>query len=153
VLPSLYLPTKMLANALFTWEQDKIKADRDAMCAILPRAAAAGVKLCVGDDYGAAGIPHGEYNGEMAFYVDHAGVSALEVLKWATRNGGELMGRGEELGTIEVGKLADLLVVDGDPSRDITILGDRSRLLHIMLGGRFVGGSRQKPTETAGGGW
>ena len=50
------------------------------------------------------------------------GIPALDVIRWATKHGAELMGRADELGTVEVGKLADLLVVDGDPLADITVL-------------------------------
>jgi imidazolonepropionase-like amidohydrolase len=48
------------------------------------------------------------------------------------------MGMGAELGTVEPGKLADLLVVDGDPSVDIAVLQDRAKLQAILKGGRLV---------------
>jgi imidazolonepropionase-like amidohydrolase len=48
------------------------------------------------------------------------------------------MGRGDDLGTIEPGKLADLLVVDGDPLADIRCLQDRGRIPLILKGGFFV---------------
>ena len=66
------------------------------------------------------------------------GLAPLDVLRWATRNGAALMGREHELGSIEAGKLADLLVVDGDPSVDVSVLGDEARLLAILKGGAFV---------------
>ncbi|MBW2422975.1 MAG: amidohydrolase family protein, partial [Deltaproteobacteria bacterium] len=72
------------------------------------------------------------------FYVKDVGIPPLDVIRWATRNGAELMGRSDELGTIEEGKLADLLVVDGDPLADIGCLQDRNRLLAIVKGGIFV---------------
>ncbi len=64
-------------------------------------------------------------------------MAPLDVLRWATKNGAELMGRADDLGTIEAGKLADLLVVDGDPSVDIEILQDANNLLAIVKDGRF----------------
>ena len=79
---------------------DSLKADIDAGFAWLPRANEAGVRLVVGDDYGAIGFPHGIYGEELAFYVDVVGIPALDVLRWATVNGAELMGRGHELGTV-----------------------------------------------------
>ena len=63
---------------------------------------------------------------------------ALDVIRWATRNGAEAMGLGDQTGTIEPGKLADLLVVDGDPSARIALLQDRANLLGIMKGGHLV---------------
>ncbi|MEE3330212.1 MAG: amidohydrolase family protein, partial [Myxococcota bacterium] len=65
------------------------------------------------------------------------GLDPLEVLRWATKNGAEAMQRADDLGTIEVGKLADLVVVDGDPVADITCLQDTDRLLAIVQGGAF----------------
>ncbi len=93
------------------------------------------MKLVVGDDYGAMGFAHGRYAEELEVCVRDAGIPALEVLRWATKHGAELMGRGDELGTIAEGKLADLLVVDGDPLEDVRILQDRDRLLAIVKDG------------------
>jgi imidazolonepropionase-like amidohydrolase len=103
----------------------------------VPRANQAGVKIVLGDDFGVFAMPHGSYAEELAFYVKRAHVPPLDVIRWATMNGAELAGRGEELGSVEVGKLADLLVVDGDPSVDITVLGVPDRLRAIMKGGVF----------------
>jgi imidazolonepropionase-like amidohydrolase len=110
----------------------------EAALAVLPVANEAGVKLVLGDDYGAAGFPHGIYGEELEFYVKVAGIAPLEVIRWATVNGAELMGRGHDLGTVSAGKVADLLVVDGDPVADISVLADRSRIVAIMKDGRFV---------------
>jgi imidazolonepropionase-like amidohydrolase len=55
------------------------------------------------------------------------------------------MGRGDEFGTLEAGKLADVLVVDGDVAADITILEDRSRCLAVMQGGVIKAGQLLKP--------
>jgi imidazolonepropionase-like amidohydrolase len=62
------------------------------------------------------------------------------VIGWATRNGAEMVGRGDDLGTVEVGKLADLIVVDGDPSADIGVLADADPLA-VLKGGKVVSGS------------
>jgi len=104
----------------------------------LPEAQAAGVRIVLGDDYGAVFLPHGTYAEEIEFYVKRMGLAPLDVLRWATRNGAALMGREHELGAVEAGKLADLLVVDGDPSVDVSVLGDEARLLGILKGGAFV---------------
>jgi imidazolonepropionase-like amidohydrolase len=105
---------------------------------VLPRANAAGVKLLCGDDYGAISLPHGRYADELEFYVKDAGIPSIDVIRWATRHGFELMGRSHELGAIRDGYLADLLVVDGDPIADIGVLQDQSKLLAIMRGGTVV---------------
>jgi imidazolonepropionase-like amidohydrolase len=112
--------------------------DIERSMAILPRANAAGVKLLCGDDYGAISLPHGRYADELEFYVKEAGIPALDVLRWATRNGAELLGRGHELGAVREGYLADLLVVDGDPLADIALLQDGERILAVLKGGILV---------------
>jgi imidazolonepropionase-like amidohydrolase len=61
----------------------------------------------------------------------------MEAIQAATMHGGEIMNMEDELGPIREGYLADLLLVDGDPLRDVRILQDRSRLLVIMKGGKF----------------
>jgi imidazolonepropionase-like amidohydrolase len=110
------------------------------MYATIPKAQAAGVRFVLGDDYGAIGFPHGAYGGEFRLYVEHAGVTPLDVIGWATRNGADMVGRGDDLGTIEAGKLADLLVLDGDPSADIGVLADRLPLA-VIRGGELVSGT------------
>jgi imidazolonepropionase-like amidohydrolase len=98
----------------------------------------AGVRLVIGDDFGTSWMPHGDYAVELEFYVKYVGISPLDVIRWATRNGAGLLGMGDELGTIEAGTIADLLVVNGDPIRDIGVLKDRTRLDIIMKGGEFI---------------
>lgn len=144
VLPSLYLPLKMLEfmgdapppgkmpSMGFNTETGQDFAD---MCQMLGKAVEAGVKLCVGDDFGAAPTPHGAYIDELAVYTTHAAIPPLEVLRWATKNGGELFGQPDKVGTIDEGKFADLVVVDRDPSDDIEVL--RDGVVAVMKDGRF----------------
>jgi imidazolonepropionase-like amidohydrolase len=113
-------------------------SDIDQALDILPKANAAGVKLLCGDDYGAISLPHGRYADELEFYVKEAGIPPLDVIRWATQHGAELMGRSHELGFIRDGYLADLVVVDGDPLADISILQETSTLMAIMKGGTLV---------------
>lgn len=95
----------------------------------------AGGRLGMGGDYGFAWNPHGDYAKELTFFVEYVGLTPLEVLTCATKTGAEIMGRGHEFGTLEVGKLADILVVDGDVVSDIAILEHRSRFIAVMQGG------------------
>jgi imidazolonepropionase-like amidohydrolase len=107
----------------------------------LPEAHAAGVRIVLGDDYGTVLLPHGTYAEELEFYVKRMGFAPLDVLRWATRHGAALVGREHELGAVEAGRLADLLVVDGDPSVDVSVLADEARLLAVLKGGAFVKGA------------
>ncbi len=112
------------------------RADFENLCRRLPEANRAGMRIVVGDDYGVVSLPHGDYIDELALYVK-LGIPPLDVIRWATRYGAEAVDRGDDLGTIEVGKRADLLVVDGDPLFDISCLKDRDNLLAILKDGVF----------------
>jgi imidazolonepropionase-like amidohydrolase len=100
----------------------------------------AGGRLGMGGDYGFAWNPHGDYAKELTFFVRHVGFSPLETITCATKTGAEIMGRGHELGTLERGKLADVLVVDGDVTRDISLLEQRQRFIAVMQGGLVKAG-------------
>ena len=89
----------------------------------------------MGGDYGFAWNPHGDYAKELTFFVKHVGFTPLETIMCATKSGAEILGRGDEIGTLEKGKLADVLVVDGDVAADISLLEDRSRFIAVMQGG------------------
>ena len=135
VAPSLLFPRTMMRNAAGSAYAEGMRAAYSHMVAILPRANAAGVRLILGDDHGAMGMPHGEYAQELELYVKDVGIPPLDVIRWATRNGAAAMGLADKCGTIEPGRLADLLVVDGDPVNDISVLRDRSKLMLVMKGG------------------
>ncbi|MCE9606563.1 MAG: amidohydrolase family protein [Planctomycetia bacterium] len=106
----------------------------------------AGGRLGMGGDYGFAWNPHGDYAKELAFFVEYVGLTPLEVLKCATKTGAEILGRGAEIGTLEAGKLADILIVDGDVVGDVRILQDRSKILAVMQGGVVKAGTLSRPS-------
>ena len=83
------------------------------------RAYKAGVKIAFGTDQGVA--PHGDNAKEFQYMVE-AGMPALETIRAATLNGATVMGMEKQIGTIEAGKLADIVAVAGDPTKDITVM-------------------------------
>jgi len=105
----------------------------------------AGGRLGMGGDYGFGWNPHGQYARELSFFVNYVGLTPLEVLTCATRTGAEILGREHELGTLEAGKLADVLIVDGDVLADIAILEDRTRFIAVMQGGVVKAGQLLQP--------
>jgi imidazolonepropionase-like amidohydrolase len=115
-----------------------IREDFEHTCRAVPEAAAAGVRMLVGDDFGTPIMPHGDYASEMEFYVKQLGIPARDVLRWATRNGAAVMGLGAECGAVAPGRLADLIVVDGDPLADITCLKNPANVRAVLKGGAFV---------------
>ena len=96
-----------------------------------------GIRVLIGGDYGFAWTPMGTNAKDFEYFVDLLGMSPMEAIQAGTRLGGEIMGMGNELGLVREGYLADLLLVDGDPSLDVRVLQDRARLLAIMKDGRF----------------
>ena len=95
----------------------------------------AGGTLGMGGDYGFAWNPHGDYAKELTFFVEYVGFTPMEVLCCATLSGAKIMGRDKEFGSVEVGKLADLLVVEGDVLANIRLLEDRTRFVAVVQGG------------------
>lgn len=96
-----------------------------------------GIKILPGGDYGFAWMPHGTNAMDLEYFVKYIGMSTKDALLAATCEGGKMMLRPHELGQIRPGYLADLLLVDGDPLVDISILQKRDRLLAIMQDGKF----------------
>ncbi|MEZ4331278.1 MAG: amidohydrolase family protein [Myxococcota bacterium] len=112
-----------------------VRRDFEHTASMMPKLRAAGVRMLLGDDYGFAMMPHGDYAAEMEVYVKH-GVPAIEILRWATANGAEaLRERGRDLGRIAKGKLADLVVVSGDPTADVSLFRDPDQLPLVMKDG------------------
>ena len=104
---------------------------------LIPELKRAGVRVLPGGDYGFPFNPNGRNARDLQHFVDLYGYTPAEALSAATMLGGQLMGRGHELGLIREGYLADLLLVDGDPADDVGIVQDKSRIAAIMQGGRF----------------
>ena len=128
-----------------------VREDYDYTCRAMVEAARAGVRMVVGDDYGTPIMPHGDYAPELELYVKKLGIPPLDVIRWATKNGAELMQTEQDTGTVEIGKLADLVIVDGDPLVDISCLGNLDNLRAILLGGRFEKNLLDAPTAGGSG--
>ena len=107
-------------------------------CETLKKMHRRGIRILPGGDYGFAWIKHGTNAKDLEYFVKYLGFTPMEALVAATRLGGEIMMRGRELGQVREGYLADLLLVDGDPVADITILQDGRRILAVMKDGRFA---------------
>ena len=98
-----------------------------------------------GGDYGFAWTPHGTNAKDLEYFVKHVGMSNMEALLSATTWGAPMMRSTEPLGQIRESYLADLLLIDGDPMTDITVLQNKSRILAVMKDGKF---HREPPSMT-----
>ena len=96
-----------------------------------------GIRVLPGGDYGFAWARHGENAKDLQYLVKYAGMTPMEALLSATQHGGEIMMMEDELGQLKEGFLADILLVDGDPLADLSILANRDKLLAIMKDGVF----------------
>ena len=98
------------------------------------RALKAGVKIAAGTDAGGGSVRHGFVAREIELMVD-AGMSPKAALESATREAANLMGIQDQVGTIEVGKQADMVLIDGDPHSDAAAL---RYVIAVFQGGRRV---------------
>jgi imidazolonepropionase-like amidohydrolase len=102
----------------------------------LHRAHAAGVRFAIGTDSGFGITPYGEWHArELELMTIYAGMSPLEAITAATRNGAEMMGLGGQLGQVTPGYLADLLVVSGDPVANLRVLLNKANIRHVIKDG------------------
>jgi imidazolonepropionase-like amidohydrolase len=97
-----------------------------------------GIRHLIGGDFGFAWSKQGTNARDLQFFVDYYGYTPAAALSCGTRNGGALMtmGGNEKLGEVKEGHLADLLLVDGDPLADLSILLNPDRLALVMKDGQ-----------------
>lgn len=139
VIPALYFelasiergPEFGLSQRVIDGHKETLEGGTESARRILK----AGGRIGLGGDYGFGWNPHGQYARELTFFVKHVGFSPMETITCATKTGAEILGRSHELGTLEVGKLGDILVVDGDVLANISILEDRKKLIAVMQAG------------------
>jgi imidazolonepropionase-like amidohydrolase len=109
----------------------------DAMYDTVARAHSMGVKVAAGSDAAMPLVRHGENAYELELLV-RAGMTPMEAIVAATKVGSEVLDMADEIGTVEAGKYADLVVVDGNPLEDIRILQELMRIKKVIKGGQIV---------------
>jgi imidazolonepropionase-like amidohydrolase len=125
---------------------DIFRGEIEATGQMMRRAFDAGVPLLCGSESGFALTPYGHWHArELEVFVDVLDLTPLEAITCATANGAIAMRRPGELGLVAEGCGADLLVVDGDPAADVTVLGDRRNLAAVIARGRSVDLDRPWP--------
>jgi imidazolonepropionase-like amidohydrolase len=124
---------------------DKTHYEEELEAAIenIAKARRRGIKVLIGSDFGFYWCPHGTYGRELTHLVKLVGYQPMDALVAATKLGAEAMRMQDRIGTLEAGKLADLIVVDGNPLADVSILEDRKKITHVMKGGQFF----RRPAE------
>src|SRR5258707_8231409 len=112
--------------------QAKAKAAAAARSDMFRNAVKMGVRISFGTD--AAVFPHGQNAKEFALMIG-LGMAAIDALKSATSNDAELLGIAQKVGTLEKGKLADIIAMPGDPIADITVT---ERVSFVMKEGKII---------------
>jgi imidazolonepropionase-like amidohydrolase len=115
----------------------------DAMIQLMPKMKKRGIRVLPGGDYGFPYNVIGRNARDLQIFVEQFGFSPAEALVAATSQGGALMDM--ELGQVKAGMLADLLLIDGDPTADVTILQDKARIPVVMKDGQFHRGPVPTP--------
>lgn len=115
---------------------EKTERVKDTHTESTKKAYQAGIPIAMGADAGTPFNGHGENLKELELLVA-IGLSPMEAILSATHIAAETVGLGQMIGTIEEGKLADLIVVEGDPVKDIKILQNKNNIIAIMKDGRF----------------
>ena len=124
-----YMNEHMAHSDIPEFSKQKMRDVAAAMQRNVGKAFAAGVKVAFGTD--AAVYPHGLNAGEFHVYVK-LGMTPLAAVQTATLNAADLLGWSDRVGALEPGKWADLIAVDGDPTRDVTVL---EHVRFVMKGG------------------
>ena len=136
LVPTLYLIDWQRENAakanLPDYTRHKMQIVSEAAKTNAKKAIEAGVKIGLGTD--AAVYPHGLNAHELAVYVS-LGMTPLQAIQTATINDADLLGWSDKIGTLEAGKWADIIAVDGDPLQDVTTL---QHVKFVMKGGAVV---------------
>jgi imidazolonepropionase-like amidohydrolase len=133
LVPTMYLADWMRENAvkigLPAMYAEKMKSVTAASRQNLRHAFESGVKVAFGTD--AAVYPHGLNAHEFAVYVQQ-GMTPIQAIQTATVNAADLLGWSDRIGTLEQGKFADIVAVNGDPLKDVTLLQSP---VFVMKGG------------------
>ena len=134
--------------------QELFRKEIEDSAETLQRLHAAGVPLLCGTESGFSLTPLGDWHyRELEVFVRDLGFSPLQAIRAATCDAARALRMEGQIGRIVPGQFADLIVIDGDPSMDVTVLGDRKRLIHVMANGRFVDLTRDEQPRRSIPGW
>lgn len=151
LVPTLVAPIGVIEQAekrgnMPEYSLRKARETLEAHQESISRAIAAGVRVAMGTD--AAVVPHGTNLRELGLMVQ-SGMTPMQAIVSSTRVAAECLRWDDRIGTLAPGKLADVVVVDGDPLADIRILEQTERIALVMKGGKVEVDRRGRENEAA----
>jgi imidazolonepropionase-like amidohydrolase len=138
------------------WIMEKSKETQEDAMLSTRKAYEAGVPIAMGTDAATPYNFHGE-NAMELYYMSQAGIPAMDCIVASTQNAARALGWEGKLGTLQAGKLADLLILNTNPLNDLRTLANRANIEYVMQGGAFVtrqfAGDGGIPEELIAGAW
>ena len=128
---------KVLPGGLSLAGVEDLKEIHDRALQAFAIARDAGVPIAMGTDSSGTLCPFGEHARELELYVAH-GMSCEEALATATSSAAELRAIDDEVGLLTPGRMADVILVDGDPLADIRVLRQPGAITHVIQAGRLI---------------
>jgi imidazolonepropionase-like amidohydrolase len=141
-VPTLSIMKQIVENGVEAgyppWGVMKAKEAWEAVIKNIAKLYAAGFTMAVATDFtGSPLLKHGTNAMELELLIKYCGFKSMDALIAATRNGAKACGLEDKIGTIEAGKLADIIIVDGKPLEDIRILQDPQRIKMVIKEGKI----------------
>ena len=141
LVPTLLAPVAVLeigeAGGMPSYGVAKAREVMEIHADSIAKAIKAGVKIAMGTD--AAVMPHGTNLRELGLMVN-VGMSPMDAIVASSKTAAECLGWQDRVGTLEAGKLADLVLTRVDPLTHIRELADNGNIAHVMKGGAWVKG-------------
>ena len=141
-VPTIVAPLRTLEDKTGRvpgWIVKKVLSSKDRISNSVRMAHEKGLKIAMGSDAGTPLNPHGENYKELEHFVK-LGFSPMEAILSATKTASETLGLEKEIGTIEEGKQADLIVIDGNPLEDITCFQKKEKMIYVLKDGEIIKG-------------
>lgn len=125
------------------WPNDLILNAYASMYRVIPKAFQWGVRIATGTDAGADLVPHGSNAFELEMLTT-IGMTPMQAIVAATRTSAQVLDMADLVGTLEKGRFADLVVIQGNPLENIQLLQEKANILSVFKEGRLVVDRRNK---------
>ncbi|MBC95296.1 hypothetical protein CL649_00270 [bacterium] len=134
--------------------EDIFRGEIEQTAKMIRKAYDNGVRILSGSESGFALTPYGHWHGrELEIFVNSLDLTPVEAITTATKNGAWAMQMEDQLGTIEKDKLADIIIVDSDPTEDIRVLNDKNKISTVIIDGKVLNLSDLWPIHESLAGW